>query len=86
MVYPSNDLGIKKPFQLQILDQIKVNRNKQDEYVKLIRKTENYDEWIKYISDRPFNDCRYYISANKLKSLGWSQKKTHEDLINFLRV
>tara|TARA_B100001250_G_C19763928_1_gene773793 strand:- start:682 stop:1623 length:942 start_codon:yes stop_codon:yes gene_type:complete len=54
--------------------------------IKIIRKTENYDEWIKYISDRPFNDCRYYISANKLKSLGWSQKKTHEDLINFLRV
>ena len=45
MVYPSNDLGIKKPFQLQILDQIKVNRNKQDEYVKLIRKTENFSNF-----------------------------------------
>jgi dTDP-glucose 4,6-dehydratase len=31
----------------------------------------NYDEWIEYIKDRPFNDARYYISNNKLKNLGW---------------
>jgi len=42
MVYPSNDLGVRKPFQLQILDQINVNRNKQDEYVKLVKQSENF--------------------------------------------
>jgi dTDP-glucose 4,6-dehydratase len=40
--------------------------------IKLIKKTENYDEWIEYIDDRPFNDQRYYISNQKLKDLGWN--------------
>lgn len=39
--------------------------------IKMIKKTENYDEWITYIEDRPFNDQRYYISNQKLKDLGW---------------
>jgi UDP-glucose 4,6-dehydratase len=36
-----------------------------------IKNTKNYDEWIEYIEDRPFNDKRYYISNQKLKDLGW---------------
>jgi hypothetical protein len=40
--------------------------------IKLIKNTENYDDWIEYIDDRPFNDKRYYISNQKLKDLGWS--------------
>ena len=40
--------------------------------IKLIKNTENYDDWIEYIEDRPFNDKRYYISNQKLKDLGWS--------------
>jgi dTDP-glucose 4,6-dehydratase len=39
--------------------------------IKMIKNTENYDEWITYIDDRPFNDQRYYISNKKLKDLGW---------------
>lgn len=31
-----------------------------------------YDKWIKYIEDRPFNDKRYYISNQKVKNLGWT--------------
>jgi hypothetical protein len=31
----------------------------------------NYDEWIEWIKDRPFNDKRYYISNQKLKNFGW---------------
>lgn len=42
--------------------------------IKLIKNTENYDDWIKYIEDRPFNDQRYYISNKKLKDLGWKIK------------
>jgi dTDP-glucose 4,6-dehydratase len=53
--------------------------------IKTIKDTENYDEWIEYVEDRPFNDQRYYICAEKLKSLGWSQKKTREDLIKFIK-
>jgi dTDP-glucose 4,6-dehydratase/UDP-glucose 4,6-dehydratase len=40
--------------------------------IKLIKNTENYNDWIEYIEDRPFNDMRYYISNQKLKDLGWS--------------
>ena len=39
--------------------------------IKLIHETDDYDKWIKYIADRPFNDQRYYISNKKLKDLGW---------------
>lgn len=52
--------------------------------IKTILDTEDYDEWITYVDDRPFNDTRYYICAEKLKKLGWKQKKTREDLIKFL--
>jgi len=40
--------------------------------IKMIQETENYDEWIEYIEDRPFNDSRYYISNQKVKNLGWN--------------
>ena len=40
--------------------------------IKMIKGTENYDEWIEYIEDRPFNDSRYYISNQKVKNLGWN--------------
>jgi dTDP-glucose 4,6-dehydratase len=40
--------------------------------IKLLKNTENYDEWISYIEDRPFNDKRYHISNDKLKQLGWT--------------
>ena len=39
--------------------------------IKKIKNTDNYDEWIEYIEDRPFNDKRYYISNQKIKDLGW---------------
>jgi dTDP-glucose 4,6-dehydratase len=39
--------------------------------IKMIKNTEDYDEWIEYIEDRPYNDERYYISNQKLKDLGW---------------
>ena len=39
--------------------------------IKMIKNTEDFDKWIEYIEDRPFNDQRYYISNQKLKDLGW---------------
>jgi UDP-glucose 4,6-dehydratase len=50
--------------------------------IKLICKTENYDEWIEYIPDRPFNDKRYYISNNKVKNLGWKIETNFIDGLN----
>jgi len=42
--------------------------------IKMIKNTENYDEWIEYIEDRPYNDMRYYISNKKVRDLGWNIK------------
>ncbi len=39
--------------------------------IKAVHNTEEYDQWISYVEDRPFNDQRYYISNRKLKDLGW---------------
>lgn len=52
--------------------------------ISKIKNTENYEEWIEYIEDRPFNDKRYYISNQKLKELGWDIKVIFEDGINQL--
>jgi dTDP-glucose 4,6-dehydratase len=43
--------------------------------IKMIKNTDNYNEWIEYVEDRPFNDKRYYISNQKLKDLGWEIKE-----------
>jgi dTDP-glucose 4,6-dehydratase/UDP-glucose 4,6-dehydratase len=39
--------------------------------IRKIKNTDEYEKWITYIEDRPFNDKRYYISNKKLKELGW---------------
>lgn len=53
--------------------------------IQTIKNTENYEDWIEYVEDRPFNDQRYHICADKLKTLGWSQQKTREDLIAYIK-
>ena len=40
--------------------------------IEKIIKTTEYNKWISYIDDRPFNDKRYYISNQKVKDLGWT--------------
>jgi dTDP-glucose 4,6-dehydratase len=52
--------------------------------IKMIKNTENYDDWIEYIEDRPFNDQRYYISNQKLKDLGWDVMIELENGLNNL--
>ena len=39
--------------------------------IEKITGTKDYDKWIRFIEDRPFNDKRYYISNQKVKDLGW---------------
>lgn len=31
-------------------------------------------EWIQFVEDRPFNDCRYSVNTKKIEQLGWSCK------------
>lgn len=47
--------------------------------IKEIKNMENYDEWISYVEDRPFNDKRYYISNDKLKKMGWEIKTDFDE-------
>jgi dTDP-glucose 4,6-dehydratase/UDP-glucose 4,6-dehydratase len=59
------NIGCDEKMEYSVMDIAKI-------LIKKIKGTENYDEWIEYIEDRPFNDERYYISNQKIKNLGWS--------------
>jgi dTDP-glucose 4,6-dehydratase len=59
------NIGCDEGMEYSILDVAKI-------LIKRIKGTEDYDKWITYIADRPFNDQRYYISNQKLKALGWT--------------
>ena len=65
-----------------------IGSDENDEYTVLqvakmliekIKHTCEYDKWITYIKDRPFNDKRYYISNQKMKDLGWTIKVKFDD-------
>ena len=58
------NIGCDEGMEYSVMDVAKM-------LIKMIKNTENYDEWITYIDDRPFNDQRYYINNQKLKDLGW---------------
>ena len=50
--------------------------------IELVKNTTDYDQFIEYIEDRPFNDKRYFISNEKVKNLGW---KIETDFIEGLK-
>jgi dTDP-D-glucose 4,6-dehydratase len=52
--------------------------------VKLIKGTDNFQSWVRFIEDRPFNDSRYFISNQKLRDLGWEIKIAFEEGIKML--
>lgn len=39
----------------------------------------DFDKWVKYTHDRPFNDHRYAVDGTKLRNLGWEQKTPFEE-------
>ena len=39
--------------------------------ILLIKRTNSFQSYVRFIEDRPFNDSRYFISNQKLKDLGW---------------
>jgi dTDP-glucose 4,6-dehydratase len=59
------NIGCDEYMEYSVMDIAKI-------LIKKIKHTENFDEWIEYIEDRPFNDKRYYISNSKIKELGWT--------------
>jgi dTDP-glucose 4,6-dehydratase len=66
------NIGCDDGMEYSVLDIAKI-------LINLIKNTKNYDDWIEYIEDRPFNDKRYYISNQKLKDLGWEIKENFYD-------
>jgi dTDP-glucose 4,6-dehydratase len=52
--------------------------------VKLIHNDDNYEKYLEFVKDRPFNDKRYFITNEKLKELGWKQEKNIYDEIKLL--
>jgi len=71
------NIGCDEGMEYTVLDVAKM-------LIKIIKNTDNYDEWIEYIEDRPFNDKRYYISNKKLKDLGWTIDIKFENGIHLL--
>jgi dTDP-glucose 4,6-dehydratase len=69
------NIGCDNNMEYKIIDVAKILINK-------IKNSDNYDEYISYIEDRPYNDKRYYISNDKLKKLGWTIKINFEKGIN----
>ena len=59
------NIGCDEGMEYSILEIAKI-------LIKMMKGTEDYDTWIEYIEDRPFNDQRYYISNEKVKNLGWN--------------
>ena len=58
------NIGCDKNMEYSVMDIAKI-------LIQMIQNTEEYEKWIEYIEDRPYNDTRYYISNEKLKKLGW---------------
>jgi len=52
--------------------------------IKRIKNSNDYNNYIKYVEDRKFNDSRYLISPEKLINLGWTKEKTFNDAIKEL--
>ena len=71
------NIGCDEGMEYSILDVAKM-------LIRQIQNTEDYDKWITYIGDRPFNDQRYYISNQKLKDLGWEITISFDEGINML--
>lgn len=47
--------------------------------VKIIHNKEDYEKYIEYVEDRPFNDFRYSINNRKLIELGWKENINFEE-------
>jgi len=37
---------------------------------------------IDFVKDRPFNDKRYSVNAEKIKSLGWKQRHSFDESLD----
>jgi dTDP-glucose 4,6-dehydratase len=71
------NIGCDECMEYSVLDVAKI-------LIKLIKNDDDYDKWIEYIEDRPFNDIRYFISNTKLKDLGWNITVDFKDGLKYI--
>lgn len=74
---PGEIYNISSDYELSVIDITKI--------IVKATKGGNWEEWIEYIEDRPFNDNRYFINSDKLKNLGWKQEKDVDYLSQFIK-
>jgi dTDP-glucose 4,6-dehydratase len=75
---PCEIYNISSDYEFSVLDITKL-------IIKAVKNTEEYEEWMEVVEDRPFNDNRYFINSDKLKSLGWKQKNDDNVLYTFIK-
>ena len=71
------NIGSNSTNEMSVMDVTKILINR-------IHKTDNIDNYIDYVEDRPFNDKRYFISNEKLSNLGWVQTISFDEGISEL--
>ena len=59
------NIGCDEGMEYSVMDIAKI-------LIRMVKHTENYEDWIEYVENRPYNDERYYISNQKLKDLSWN--------------
>lgn len=69
--------NISSDYELSVMDVTKI-------IIEIIKGNKDYNAYITYVEDRPFNDQRYFIDSSKLRKLGWKPKKNIEDLKKFI--
>ena len=63
-------------------DKCKYQCKHEDTNNVILKNTDNYEEHIEYVSDRIYNDIRYFIDSSKLEKMGWKPyKQFDEELI-----
>ncbi len=72
------NIGSKIDDEKSVLEVAKILINK-------IHNSQNYEQYLEFVDDRPFNDKRYFITNDKLKLLGWSCSKDFDiEIINLI--
>lgn len=52
--------------------------------ISLCKPDDCIQRWITFVTDRPFNDKRYFINSDKIKKLGWKNEKNFKSEIHKL--
>jgi dTDP-glucose 4,6-dehydratase len=75
--YVNNIYNIGSHYELSVLEVAQ-------QLITKIKNTSDFQTWVTFVPDRVFNDTRYFMSCEKLKSLGWKQTVSFEDGLNDL--